>query len=361
VSAITAAGFAAWALIGLPAGVVVQRLPLAGTQTAMDLVRAVALLSVPVAAALHQLHVGQLVAVAFAVGLASVVFDVGNASLLPEIVSPDELTARNSLVSGTQASTQLGGPSLGGVLVQVFGAVASLVADVVSYVVSAALLRRLARPPRATAAAEREPMLASIRAGWRFVTGHEVMRACVLGATAVNFVCGGLMALTPVFLVRTLHAQAGLVGLLVATEGLGSLVGATLTPRLARAVGTARATLLAGTAGAVAAWLMPLSTGGPGLLLFGFGNAGFAAGVVVMSILWRTHRQTVTPPALLPRVMATVRFISWGVIPIGALTAGACAALVGNRCALGVMCALAVVAPLALCASEVRVRRDLAE
>lgn len=362
VSLITAAGFAAWILIGLPAGVLVHRLPLRGTQVAMDLVRAAAVASVPVAAAFGVLRLAQLIVVALLVGLASVVFDVGNATFLPSVVAREELTSRNSLTSGTQAVNQLAGPSLGGVLVQLLGAAATLVVDAASYLASAALLRTLPRPEGRTgpvASPGGAPgTLALIREGWRYVVRHRAVGPCMAMATSVNFVCGGLTALVPVFLTRTLDAPAALVGALIASEGVGSLVGAALTPRLAAAVGNARAVLLASGSGACAALLMPMAGRGPGLLLFALGNAAFAASVVVLSIVARTHRQTTTPPDLLPRVMATVRFVSWGAIPFGALTAGTASVVWGNRGALWLVCGLAFVAPVIMLAGPLRgVRR----
>ncbi|BCJ27792.1 MFS transporter [Actinocatenispora sera] len=358
VSLIAAASYVSWLLIGLPAGVLVARLPLRGTQVAMDLLRALALLSIPAAAALGLLRLPQLVVVALVVGLASVVFFVGNSTLLPAIVPADQLTGRNSLTSGTHAVTQLSGPSLGGVLVQAVGAVASLLFDVVSYLVSAIMLAGLPRPRRTGDAPTGSP-LRMIADGLRYVARHRLMRSCVAAATLVNFVCGALLTLTPVFLVRTLGAAPGLVGVLMATEGVGSLVGAALTPRIARRLGSARALLLAGTVAAVLALLMPLARSGWGLLVFAAGNAGFAAGVVVLSVLTRTHRQTVTPPELLSRVMATVRFVSWGAIPLGALVAGLVASAVGNRDALAVICAFTFATPLVLAVGPVRRQRDL--
>ncbi|MEV6328836.1 MFS transporter [Streptomyces sp. NPDC051909] len=360
VSLLPAARFLAWLLIGLPAGVIVQRLPLRGTQVAMDLVRAAAVLSVPVAAVLGILQLWQLIAVTLVVGLAGVVFDVGNSSFLPSVVDKDELTARNSLLSASGAATQLGGPSLGGVLVQFFGAVAGLLVDAVSYLVSAAALQSIPRPTSTRKpGGATGPMGAMIREGWRYVIRHKVIGPCVAAATLVNFVCGALMALTPVFLVRTLGAPAALVGVAFAAEGLGSLIGAALTPRLADGLGSARAIRWATLVAATALVLLPLSFGGPGLVLFGLGNAIFAAGIVALSILTRTHRQTVTPPDLLPRVMATVRFVSWGAIPVGALAAGAAATWLGARGALGLVSALAFLAPLALWTGPVRRMRTL--
>jgi MFS family permease len=359
VSSLTAAQYASWIVLGLPAGVIVQRLPLRGTQVAMDLVRAVAVLSIPAAYALGVLRLAQLAVVALVIGLASVIFDVGNSTFLPSIVGKEELTARNSFASGSAAATQLGGLSLGGVLVQVLGGAFSLVFDAVSYVLSAVLLRSLPRPATARPRKNREPAGQLIKEGWRFVVRHEAMRPCATAATLGNFVCGALMALTPVFLVRTLHAPAGVVGIVMAGEGVGSVIGAAFTTRLAGRLGSARSILFATLFGALATVLMPLSQRGWGLVLFAVGSMGFGASTVVLSILARTHRQTVTPPDLLPRVMATVRFVSWGAAPFGALTAGLAATGMGNRGSMWLICALAFLAPLALWSSPIRRMRDL--
>ncbi|WP_441251409.1 MFS transporter [Kitasatospora sp. McL0602] len=361
VSLLTAAGDVAWLLISLPAGVLVQRLPLRGVQVAMDLTRAAAVLSVPVAAALGVLSLTQLVLVALVVGLARVVFDVGNSSFLPSIVSKDELTARNSLTSASASATQLGGPSLGGVLVQFVGGAASMLVDAVSYLASALLLRSIPGAPRTTTTggAARAPFLEQVKDGLRFVGRHPVIRPCVAAATLINFCCGAFAALTPVFLVRTLGAPASLVGVLMATEGAGSLLFAAVTTPLARRLGSARAVLLSSAVVTTTAFLMPLAGHRWGLALFALGNAGFAAGVVVLSILTRTHRQTVTPPELLPRVMASVRFISWGALPFGALAAGLASTAFGPRSALLLTCTVLLLVPTVLLLSPLRRLRDL--
>ncbi|MEU9126703.1 MFS transporter [Kitasatospora sp. NPDC048540] len=359
VSFITAASYAAWILIGLPAGVLVQRFPLRATQVAMDLLRAGAIASVPVAAAFGALSLAQLVVVALVIGLANVVFDVGNSSFLPSIVSKEELTSRNSLTSVSGAATDLGGPSLGGVLVQLLGAASSLVVDAISYLASAVLLWTLPRPERGPSSQDNTSFVQLIKDGVRYVVRHPVMAPCVAVATLINFVAGAQMALAPVFLVRTLGAPASLVGVLIATQGIGSLVGAAWTPRLSRRIGSARAVLVAITTAAVATILMPLAGHGWLLSLFALGSAGFTAGVVVVSILTRTHRQTVTPADLLPRVMATVRFISWGAIPFGALAAGLTSSALGIRAAFWLCSLVIALAPTALFLSPVRRLRDL--
>lgn len=361
VGAVTAAGFAAWAIIGLPAGVLVGRLPLRETQIAMDLVRAAALASVPLAWWFASVTVAQLVVVALVVGLASVVFDVGNSTMLPFLVDKEELTARNSLMSGSEAATNLAGPSLGGALVQAVGAAAAIVLDVVSYLISAFLLRNVPRPPRVQPGPVKTSVRASIREGWNYLIREPIQRANLWIATSINFACGALMALTPLFLVRTLNLSAAWVGAMMATEGLGSLLGASLTPRLTRRIGTGRALVAASLALPFGSALMPLAGHGWAAGVFAPGNAAFAGTVVVASIVCRTYRQIATPAELLPRVMATVRVVSWGVIPVGALAAGTVATWSGPRAALWWTAAATLALPMVALTSPIRTRRDIAE
>jgi len=360
VSAVAAAGYVAWLLVGLPAGVISQRLPLRGVQVGMDLLRFAAIASIPVAWYADRLTVVQLGVVALAVSLANVLFDVSNSTYLPSIVPKEQLAARNSLTSATHATTELAGPSFGGLLVQVVGAVPALFVDAISYLASATLLRSL--PPRQVDRPDAWPRVgAMIRQGWIFVVQHPIMRPSMLCATAVNFVCGGLLALVPLYLVRGLHVSPLLVGLLLATEGAGSLAGASLTPTIVRRWQSGAAVRGASFAAAATVLLLPLATGALGVALFAIGNAGFAASVVVFSICTRTHRQIASPPELLSRVMATVRFVSWGAIPIGSLTAGAIAASVGVRAALTSLCLLTTVTPAIVFLSRLRNVRALEE
>ncbi|MFJ6198004.1 MFS transporter [Micromonospora sp. NPDC092111] len=357
---ITAASYVAWLVIGLPAGVVVQRLPLRGAQVGGDLARAVAVASVPLAWWQGWLTVAQLVAVALVVSFANVLFDVANSTFLPGIVGRDQLEARNSLTSATHAATQLSGPAVGGLAVQAFGAAPTLLVDAASYLFSGALLRSL--PARRVDAPDRwPPVREMIGEGWRYVTRHPVMGPGMWAATAVNFVCGAQLAVYPLYLVRELHAPIALVGVLLAVEGVGSLVGAGLTPWTTRHWGTARALVVASLLTVVGAVVVPLGTGWPAYLAFTAGNVVFAGGVVVLSVTTRTYRQTASPPDLLARVMATVRFVSWGAIPVGGLAAGALAGMTGARATLLAVAAATVLAPLALLCSPVRGLRDLTD
>ncbi|WP_328533984.1 MFS transporter [Micromonospora zamorensis] len=355
---ITAAGYLAYLLISLPAGVIVQRVPLRGTQVALDLIRALAIASVPLAWWFDALTVAQLIVVALVVSFANVLFDVANQTFLPEIVPAAQLQARNSLNSGTYAATQLGGPSLGGLAVQLLGAVPTLFVDAVSYLISAVLLRtlparRLLRP------AERPPMVTMIREGWHFVLRHPIIGPSMWDATATNFVCGGMLALFPYYLVRELHASPLMVGLLLAADGLGTLVGAALTTRFTDRVGTARGLVIAAVVGVAGALVIPLGSGTAAYLAFAVGNLVFAGSSVVLSVTTRTYRMLASPPDLLSRVIATVKFVSWGAIPLGSLLAGLLAGPLGARTTLLIFGALTVLSPVIYLSTPIRRLRDL--
>ena len=355
---ITAASYLAYLLISLPAGVIVQRLPLRGMQVALDLVRALAIASVPLAWWFDMLTVAQLIAVALVVSFANVLFDVANQTFLPEIVPAAQLQARNSLTSGTHAATSLGGPSLGGLAVQLLGAVPTLFVDAVSYLLSATLLRTLPAR-RVQRPAERPPMITMIREGWHFVIRHPIIRPAMWDATATNFVNGAMLALFPFYLVRELHAPPLMVGLLIAADGLGALIGAALTTRFTDRFGTARGLIIAAFVGVAGALIIPLGTGTAAFVAFAVGNLIFASSNVVLSVTTRTYRMLASPPELLSRVIATVKFVSWGAIPVGGLLAGILAGPLGARTTLLIFGALTVLSPIIYLSTPIRRLRDL--
>ncbi|MBX7269072.1 hypothetical protein KIF24_25625 [Micromonospora sp. Llam7] len=105
--------------------------------------------------------------------------------------------------------------------------------------------------------------------------------------------------------------------------------------------------------------MIPLTTSTGTVSLFAIGNAGFAFGVVIGSIMARTHRQTESPPELLSRVMATVRFVSWGALPAGSALSGVLGAVLGLHPALWLVCTGALMAPTIILLSRIGGLRDL--
>lgn len=357
VGLLVAAGDLGWLLLTLPAGALATHLPLRGLQAGVDFIRAGALFTPAILWALDWLSMPALFAVALTVSFANVFAFVANTTYIPHVVPRAQLTSRNSLMSGTHAVTQLGGPPVAGVMVQWLGAPIALLVDAVSYVVSGALMWTLPRADRPQVA--RSPMLQQIREGWRYVVAHPLMRPMMIDAAATNFACGMLLTLTPLYLIRELGASPTAYGVVLASEGLGALAGAAVGPRLGRSFGTGHMLLAAAVLSVPSVLLMPLGHGLLGMAVFALGNALFAFFTVILSVVTRTYRQQESPPELLARVMATVRFVSWGVIPLGGLLAGWIAQTTSARSALWLLAIVVALSPIVLFASPLRHRRDV--
>jgi MFS family permease len=365
VSLLTAATSMAWLLIGLPAGVWVDRLPRRLVLIGTDLGRALLLVSVPLAWSLHALTIGHLVGVAFAVGLLSVLFDVGYPAYLPSVVTRHRLVEGNSALAASESAANVVGPSLGGTLVQVIGAPVALLADAVSFAASAASLAAIragganGAPPEQQPA--RQPFIHEIGAGLRYVRTHPLARSVAVTGTLANFVLGGYQAVIVVFLARQVGLAPALIGVLFTLAAAGGLVGSLAAAPLARRVGTARVMCGAPALMAACGLLIPLTTTGTGVAWYLAGALPLSLGIAAFNVCVRTAMQTAAPDAMLGRVTATVRLFSRGAMPAGALAAGALASLLTPRATLAILMGLLAITPAWLLLSPIARVRDVAQ
>jgi MFS family permease len=203
------------------------------TMIAADLVRAALLATVPIADAFGELTLAQLYAVAFLGGTLTVFFQVADSALIPALVERERYVEANSLVHGSRAFSFVGGPSVGGALVQLLTAPLALLADAASFLVSAVCLStiRPAEPPA------EEAGRGHVVEGARFIWRTPTLRAA-LGATAViNFFNFVFFALFILYATRSLGIRAGTLGLILGAGAVGGLIGAVLTGRIGRRIG----------------------------------------------------------------------------------------------------------------------------
>jgi MFS family permease len=358
VGALAAVQWAPWLLIGLPAGVWVDRSRCRRLMLACDLARAVLIASVPIAAAFGVLGIAQLFVVATLTGAATVVFQVAYLSYLPTLLRTDELAEGNAKLQGSEAVAQVVGPGLGGLLVQAFRGPFALVADAVSYLVSAAALLaiRSTEPAREPA---RRRLRSEIAEGARYVLADPLLRVMTVAPAVANFFFHGFEAIVVLFLVRSVHLSPAEIGVLIGVVSLGSVIGAAVARPLGRRMGTSRAVWLVTLLTAPFALLIPLTTRGAGLAFFIVGIMVTYIGVLVYNVTMGSFRQAYCPPRILGRVVASMRFVLFGTIPLGALAGGVLAGALGTRNAMWVLTAGEVLPALILFASPLRRMRDL--
>ncbi|MFI5798555.1 MFS transporter [Streptomyces sp. NPDC051677] len=349
----------AFLFIGLPAGVWVDRMRHRRILIGADLARAVLFSSVPVAWRLDALTLGHLYVVVLLNGCATVFFDVGSQSALPQLVGPAALVRANSAVVSLQAAGNIAGRGAGGGLVQLLTAPAAVVCAAGAYLASALQLFALGRGDDSSRPPHPTRLRAQIAEGVRHVLGDRELRALALTAALTNFGSQLVTTMLPILFVRELHFSAGALGLFGGAGGLGLLLGAWCARPLAGRLGHGRALGLVGLVLAPAGLVMPLIDRGPWLWIAG------AAWVLVLfktgvdNVLGVSLRQRMTPDALLGRMNATFRFLLTGALAVGAAVSGLIGELAGVRVTLWVGGVLLAVNFLPVFLSPVRTRREL--
>ncbi|WP_405773843.1 MFS transporter [Streptomyces sp. NBC_00859] len=296
---------------------------------AADLARAGLTATVPLAYVLHSLTLLHLYAVAFATGTLAVLFDVCDPPLFNSLVPAGRYVEGNALTHGNRAMSQVAGPGVGGLLVQVFSAPMVLLGDALSFVGSALFLSRI-NPVEPQAERKARGQLMD---GGRFIARSPVVRAA-LGATAtVNLFTSMFSALFVLYATRVLHVSPGLLGVVLSVGAVGGLLGAGCAGRIVRWIGLGRMFLVGCIAFPAPLLLIPAAHG-PASLVAGFlGAAEFGSGVGVMwlDVAVASILAAGVPDSLRSRVLGAYRAVNFGVRPLGSLAGGALAGVIGLR------------------------------
>jgi MFS family permease len=329
---LNAASTAAFLVVGLPAGAWVDRWLKRRVMVVADLVRAVALAAVPVLWFAGALEIWHLYVVAVIIGAATVFFDVSYQSYIPILVTSGQVGQANSTLEATSQVSRVAGPGLAGALLTVVTAPVLLIADAVSYLVSAIMLGRIRDGEPPADRAQRQPLAREIKEGVRFVWSQPLIRSIAGTTASANFFATLPGTLLPLYVLRDLHLGAAGLGIIYSFGAAGGLLGALATPHLSRWVGEGRVITLSAILSAAALALMPLAALVPApasLVVLVVAEVLISFAVLVYNITQVTLRQRLCPPRLLGRMNASIRFVVWGVMPIASLASGALGGTIG--------------------------------
>jgi MFS family permease len=360
---LTAAGLAPHLLLSLPAGVWLDRVARRlRVMIAADVLRALLLGTVPVAYALDALTLGHLYGVAFLTGCLAVFFDVSYNTVYVSITPRERYVEANSLLHGSRSFSFVGGPSVGGFLVQLFSAPFALLADAASYLASAFFLTRIraSEPPLEPSD---ESVRERIRAGVEFILRSSFFRPTLSGVATLNFFNFAFHALFVLFATRELGVEAGTLGLVLGAGAVGGIVGAIVASRVGRRLGLGPAFVLGMILFPAPLVLVPLADGPYELILLMLFAAEFFSGlgVMILDINVGALMVAFTPHRFLSRASGTFRFVNYGVRPLGALVGGVLGSVIGVRPTLFVAAVAALAGVLWILPSEVRAIRELPE
>jgi len=319
VAIVTAAGYAAWPLLGLPAGALVDRWPRRAVMVTADLLRALVLVSLAGLAFSGNLTISVLAMGVFLVGVGACFFDPAAQAMIPTVVGrdPHVLSKANGKIWAADTfGRSLAGPPIGAGLFSLGRAVPFLV-DAVSFLVSATLLSRLQSAP--TPNRDRAPIASSIRDGVRFLTRHGELRVLTLGMAAYNFGYNISFAPFVLFALGTLGVSPLGFGVLLATMALGGIAGGWIAPRVFRVLAARSAYAMALAIQSVG-WLVVVLSGNAWAAGGALALVGMASTTV--SVIGGTTRQTYSPDELLGRVVAATRILGIGAAAVGAMLGG---------------------------------------
>jgi MFS family permease len=342
-------------------GALVDRLPKRRVMVAADVLRAAALLAIPLLGWCGVLSIGWLIAITAFNGMLTVAFELAQSAWLARASAAHELTGRNAQLAAGGAVTEAVSFGITGWIFQLFGAFVSIVADALTYVVSALFLWRLPEPPAAAGEPHPAPPRSALRAladdvsgGLRAVRDDHRLRGlaevAVLTAFAGSFARTGYM----IYVSRDIAFGTGVLGMIFAVGGIGSVFGAWIAARgVARFAPTH--VLVAGLAlGAAGSLCVPIATSATlvGLVLLVAQQVIGDAGMTAYEVHDRTLRQSLAPPAALARIDSGIRTMGYAATLVGALAGGVLAEWWGVRALLFAWAALlgvaAVVAALRL-------------
>jgi len=304
-------------LFQLPAGAVMDRVNRRRLMIACDVVRLVALGSIPLAGWLGRLTIAQITIVAFVEGSMFVFFRLGEVAAIRVVVPPEQHSAALSQNEARlRAATLLGNP-IGGFLFDA-GRTVPFLADALTYVASLVTLLLIRAPFEETRAEERRNVVAEIQEGIRWLWGQHYILIVNLAASATNGLIQ-IVILVVIVAERQRGASGTLIGLILAGFGVGGLAGALSGGWIAKR-------LRPNTVVLTTLWIWATLTAAVGLV----GNAilltALLASLAFMGAVWNiaigTIYYRVVPDRLIARVSSVGSLTAFGALPLGALAGG---------------------------------------
>jgi len=331
---LAAAEMAPSLLVGLFAGVWVDRLRRRFVMVSADIARGLLLGIIPIAVLFNFLGMPLLYALGFLLGVFNFLFDVAYRSYLPSLVKRNDLMEANAKLEVTNSLAYIAGPGLAGWLVDVLSAPIAIAADAVSFFLSAFAIGSIKKPEAAPEpGADGQTMGREIMKGVRLILKEPILRAMAFGAMTSNFAGGFYSALLVLYITRELGFSALFFGFMYGAGSLSGMLSAVIIKRIQKHVGVGPTFIYADIMIGLGWLLIPVLSWGlaaPRLVIIGcMLVAGF--GNTTCNITSTSLAQAVVPFRLLGRYNATDQFIALGLLPIGSLIGGALGTAIGVR------------------------------
>lgn len=347
---INASRWLPYVILGLVAGVIIDRASRQPVLVVTDIGRGVLLAVICMMAVFGHITIGSLIIIMVLFGVMSLFHDAAYQSFVPQLVPRGLLTRANARLQQSAAVAETSGPAVAGALVSLIGAPFAILADAVSYVFSGLVMATIKHPPIREKASDKR-VGEQIKEGLRWVYRHRYLGTLAFN-THVWFLFNSMMGTVLVtFTLTELGFKASTLGLVMTFAGIGALVGTTISTYAGQRWGIGRSMTFSRNLywpAGILIVLAPSSNHGvlltSTLLMIGFGQFLYGLALGIEGPLEMGFQQSITPLRIQGRMNATMRSINRSMIVIGAPLGGNIADVFGFRTALWVAIAgLAVV------------------
>ncbi|WP_457207853.1 MFS transporter [Nocardioides sp. P5_C9_2] len=324
------------AAIALPLGSLIEFRAKRPVMIVADLARFAALGSVPLAAALGALGYAQLCVVGVVQTTGNIVFNAASGAHLKALVPAGQRLEANSRFETTFWTATSAGPPIGGLIITWLGATATLAIDAVSFLLSAAGVRRIRSPePSPPVVAPDHHWLRDVTTGWRHIFAHPGLAALFWNSVIFG---GCIMMAAPlmtVFMLRDLGLDPWQYSLALGIPGLGGIAGSLCTGRLTRRFGDRSVLLTFGVLRTLWLGLIPLAPPGTtGLVVIIVADFLLLFSAGVFNPTFVTYRMRATADTHMSRVVTAWSISSRSFQPLFIIAGGLLAVTTSTRFAL---------------------------
>ena len=331
-AAIFALQMSASALVGMFGTRVVDHFPRTRLIAVTNVAQGAAVASLLLA---HRPPVAHFLAVATVLGALGALVRPATMATIPNLVADRDLLAANGLIAATFNLAVTLGPLLGATVVTTIGGAPAIAVNAASFVLSAVLISRIRTPAGATAGGGTSTGHVVVdrraTAGLRHIAGNRMLRALIVMMMFVMFGAAVRAPTEPLFILKTLAAGPGGVGMLAAVWGAGMVLASASAARLGRRR-SPEAVLVLSVAVLGAAVATASATGSITVVALLWLCAG--SGNALGSVAYETILQERTPDAVRGRVFGAADAVLDVAYLLGAVTAGVIASRLGVRAAM---------------------------
>lgn len=228
VGIVSALSFIPYAILGLPAGALIDRLNKKTIMKCADIIRLISYLSIPVLSFYNMLSIFQIYVVAIISGVGLVFHSISEVSIIPSIVKEEDLASANSYIYATQNVSEFLGPIIGGLLYTYMGYSILIFIDSMTFLLSFFSLILIKIETKSIFNQEKlsgKNFLSDVKVGFDYLLSNSTIRVMAVVVSLSNLIISPYYIYIVMFVKEDMNQSSQALGLVLGISSLGALIG----------------------------------------------------------------------------------------------------------------------------------------